>query len=77
MLWREPGPLAMHLLGVLERAANDKHGASMTVIGATGAVLPDGATKLRHGQDHHVAHAIAKVSNQRRNAFGEIAKPLC
>ena len=47
----------------------------MPVVGAAIAVLPGGAAKFAHGEDHDVRHPITKIRVERRNRPGKIGEP--
>src|SRR5262245_11101457 len=73
LLAPEPRPLPHHA-AALHGAAQDEHGGRMAVVGAPVAVLADGAAELRHGEHHHVAHALSQIAVERGEALGELGE---
>src|SRR4051794_19415370 len=75
LLGRKAGPFAIHL-AALDRAAERESDAGVAVIGAARAVLPNGAPKLGHRQNHHIAHTVAEVLIKRRDALTKILQAV-
>ena len=46
------------------------------MVGAAVAVLPRRAAELRHGQDHDIVHAVAKIAGKMPQGLAEFSKPV-
>ena len=70
-LRRKARPFAEYSAAV-HVTAHRKEASRVAVIGAAVAVLPDGAAKLAHGEDHNIAHAVAKIGVKRGQTLREL-----
>ena len=77
-LGAESGPGSRHLLAG-HRAAEHEHRGAVTVIGAAGSILPDGAAELRHRQHADIAHPLAEIGregSERLSKLGQAEREL-
>src|SRR5262245_6772390 len=71
---RKAGPLAVDL-AALEPAAHRKHRVAMSMVGPAVSVFRDRPPKLRHRQNDHVGHPVAKVGEEGRQPAAKIIEP--
>ena len=72
---RQPGPAAVHPMS-LHFTADHEHGAGVSVVGPAIAVLAGHPPELRHRENHHIAHPVTEVGDQRCNRRREIAQAI-
>ena len=70
----KPGPAAGDPLAV-HGAAQHQHRGRMTVIGAVGSVLANGAPELGHRQHADVAHPLPQVGREGRQGLAQLPEP--
>src|SRR6516165_4514992 len=71
----EAGPLSVDL-AAFHTAARDEQTTGVSVVGAAGSILAHRAPEFRHGEDHDVVHAVAKIMVKSGQAVTEILQPV-